>query len=198
MKVGILYEGKTDREALIFFTAKIILELRTELSFSDLDFLPEKSNGNIQGDIPKSVLLFFLLNSCNFAVFASDQDPGSSASRKKCRGITSLVNKEMSKIQTSGIAITAYPKPEIEAWLLIDEAAVKSTLSLPMNQQLPYGDLPPKARLQELVSDFRNGRKRSFLTDTDIYGKIAKEAQLSVLLTNSSFKLFFKKFKLAL
>lgn len=188
MQVGLLHEGRNDEKALTNLISRIICVKRTDLSPETVHFLCKEAHGNIQGHIPQTIHLFFKLNSCDIAVFASDLDPGSLQAKAKQQRITRITKQNLIKIHPTGIVVNAFPKPELEAWLLYDEQAVKSVLNI--SGTLPFEDCDPKSRLTKIIHAYP---QFSFSTDSEIYGEIANRVDITALLSNSSFKRFYNK-----
>lgn len=188
MEIGILHEGKNDITPLEVLVKRIILQSKPDFDINSIQFITYNAYGNIQGHIEPALRLFFRLNKSTMAILVADLDPGSTKSKSKLQRINLKTKETISKICPDATVINAFPKPELEEWLLSDESVVKSVLSI-SEVKLPYSELTPKDRLDRLITSY----SKSYLTHAQIYAKIAQQSSLDILLTKRSYKNFHKK-----
>jgi hypothetical protein len=187
LKLGIVYEGGSDIEVV----REVILKLLPIGSFEVVNEIPAKMG--IIGFIPTYSRRLFEQDRADFVVFLTDQDVSKSKDDRRKSVIDKL--KALKCIERSAVGIAT---PHIEQWLFADEDVIKHLFDLPRDKPLPYGDLPPKNRLNAIRNSF-TGEK---LSDHETKLEIIRKIDVERMRTYPDFNLFasdlISKFKLIL
>lgn len=181
MLVGILAENSTDSEPL----KEIVINIFSQFSINP-SFISVEAYGQIISKIDSANKLFFETSpSCNIAIYLNDLD----RHPERCAKVNRMVNAYVANNPTANIVVGC-PKPTFEEWLLVEENAMKSVLSLSSSNPIPHRELvDPKARLQKIIDE--NGDIT--MSYKDNYVEIAKLLNFKVLSTrDAAFKRFYE------
>lgn len=149
INVGIAFEGGDDDEVMEVILRRIIEPLGYTFDY----FQPETPGTMIIPYIPIYVKRY-IDNDVDIGIFCTDQDKDPSSRRNNVRDKIKEVDELF--LNKSAIAI---PDPHIEAWLLLDDGAVKRILGIDGSRPLLHDDLPPKNRLTALYNEATNYSK---------------------------------------
>lgn len=166
ISVGIVFEGGNDDAVMENILRRVIEPLGCTFDY----FQPETPGTMILPFIPIYVKRF-TENGVDLGIFCTDQDVSPSSRRKE---IEEKI-KQTNELFLSKVAI-ALPNPHIEAWLLLDDSAVKRLLGIKGSLPLPHGDLPPKNRLTALYHESHNYCK----SQNDLRVEIAQTMDLNI------------------
>lgn len=181
MVIGILSESSYDSEPL-----KEIIKKFPNVNQAEISFIVHDSNTGIYADMTKAAALFFENSpSCDFAIFLNDLDD----QPERCRRIRSWATNYQNRHVTRKI-IVGCPNPSFEQWFVNEENAIKRVLSLDSTEPLPYSELKPKSRVEEMIYENAN----ITITKKSAYIDIAKHLNLIVLgERDASFKRFYEE-----
>ena len=188
MRIGILAESDYDTLILQELTKKVASQATPPIR--SVEFLPaHEAHGTVIPDMELASSLFFggaKKVDCTLFGIDLDQNP------RRRRIVNDFV-----KVKAEGglLIVPLFSDPHVEEILFADGGnAIKSVLiGLSPEAALPYGDLPPKKRLQKLIRDF--GPRELSLTDKDVYRSIAAAVDLDQLSRGSAnFKRFRERF----
>lgn len=183
MKIGMLCESEDDEN--IF--SEIVYKTGAERGFDvgTIEFLTSDGSGGIFGRMESSANLFFDMNCCDFAIFATDVD-GKAYKSKKVRDFARDAQMRGCKI------IPACPSPTIEKWLLDENDAVKRALGIIGSVPLPFPHISaPKERLKNMISNRIREAREITKTIPDYYKEMAGDINVEALSRrNRSFKSF--------
>ncbi len=146
LNVGIAYEGGNDNEVI----AAVVRRVMEEKGYT-FDYFRPSSHGTMIIPFVPAYVRDFISNDIDIGVFCTDQDeddePRYGLIRSKIEDTDSLFLNN---------SIIATPSPNIEAWLLLDDATVKNILHLDASKPLPYDNLPSKSRFVELYNEAKD------------------------------------------
>lgn len=143
INVGIAFEGGNDGEVIGSVLRRIIEPLGYTFDY----FQPETPGTMILPFVPIYVENY-IKNDVDIGIFCTDQDRSPSSRRKDIEEKIRQTSEPF--LDKAAIAI---PDPHIEAWLLLDDGAVKKMLGIDGSLPLPHSELPPKNRLTALYHE---------------------------------------------
>ena len=143
INVGIAFEGGNDDEVIEALLRRII-----EPSGYTFDYFQPETPGTMILPYVPIYVRRYLENSVDLGIFCTDQDKSPSSRRRD-------VEEEIRRVDESFLskAAIAIPSPHIEAWLLLDDSAIKRILGMDASAPLPHSDLPPKNRLTAIYHE---------------------------------------------
>lgn len=143
INVGIAFEGGNDDRVIEAIVRRVM-----EPSGYTFDYFQPETPGTMILPYVPIYVRRFLENDVDLGIFCTDQDK-SPTSRKKD------IEEKIKQIDESFLnrAAIAIPSPHIEAWLLLDDSAIKRLLDIEASSPLPHSDLPPKNRLTAIYHE---------------------------------------------
>ncbi len=191
MNIGILYEGRYDKDPIVSLIKLILEEIHCS---APSVFVTSEAGGSILQKMASAAVLFFEndVKKCDIALYISDTDYND---RKK-RIISQWINNYC-RLNPLGNIIAGYPEPYLEQWFLNDPDSIRKTFSLPNNAALPFAEtVNPKERFIEIIESLNDDKSKA---RNDLYSEVASNVNLSSLSSvDPSFKAFHRHTKQAL
>jgi len=180
IKVGVVYEGLRDTDA-ISILLKRILDSKG-IQFEIQKIVP--AHTGIIKFVKSYTRQFFLIDVLDVGIFLTDQDVcvDRDNRRRHVKNEIKAVNPTYLNFSAVGVA-----DPHFEQWLIADQDCVKKVLRLEGSSPLPFPGLKPKLRLEKL----RSLMSLPQLTRNELYINLSTELDIQSLKdTCPDFRLF--------
>ncbi len=181
VKVGLSYEGRSDKEPLEIIVKRLLLEYGIK---PKEDIFSRKSATGIIGNTRKHARLFYTLESIQLGFFITDSD------KEKFQKRREKILKELKKENPSYLlnSVVGVIEPHLEKWLITDKNALRSVLKLGSKKITGKG-LTPKEQLAHLYSKMDIPRLTLFQVEI----KLAESVDFWLLNKNcGDFKAFYE------
>lgn len=188
MVIGVLYEGGLDIDPIQELIARVASD-SGYVSPITYELYPASAQA-----LPKFLPAATKFSRANVDIFVVHIDTDGDGTRR--RTFNDLVDKHQDLLLgIKPVAMVA--DPHFETYFIKEENALKGFFKLPGTDPLPYSDMWPKARVQNLIK--RNlPDEFEFLRDPVIYAQIAKELNLDLLASkDNDFSSFVRDLKAA-
>jgi hypothetical protein len=183
MVIGLLYEGKNDREPLERLVQRIIGE---KAAVTDWRVREYAASGHVDSKTGAALTIFFddPNEKCDFAVVMSDVE----GDKDRCRRIRQVIDGGMHPRERIALACA---DPKFESWLLMDKGAILKIFEL--DNEIPHEEVrDSKQRLRKIIDEYSIRKKDVILGVSDYYVRIVENLNLRLLVKmDINFKDFY-------
>lgn len=148
MRIGLLHEGKQDKEELIALLEKILSDLGIDTNNWQYVSYPADGSIDLKAYKVGMTKFFEIGDECDLVIVLSDNE-----SEGQCVRVQSIIEDQNFVDGQKIIFVCADVK--IESWLISEENSIKHVLGLSGSKPLPYPlEKDDKCRLNTLISDY--------------------------------------------